>query len=90
MHNNADSSDKAQGNITTQEPELFLEYSLLLSDEETDILTQLTSADHVAQEMEQKLDAVLDNLDRLLAELDSGDMDGSRENSENESGSREG
>jgi hypothetical protein len=29
-------------------------------------------------------------LDRLLAELDSGDMDGSRENSENESGSREG
>jgi hypothetical protein len=61
--------------ITTQEIEVHLENAtLLLEDEDTEILTRLHGADGVAHEMEQKLDAVLSDLDKLLAQLDSGDM----------------
>ena len=45
----------------------------LLRDEDFEILSQLDSADGVAQDMDQKLDAVLTDLDRLLAQLESGD-----------------
>lgn len=46
----------------------------MLEDEDNEILSKLKSANDVAQEMEQKLDSVLNDLDRLLGQLDSGDM----------------
>ncbi len=43
----------------------------LLGDEDiTELFNRLSTADDVAQEMEQKLDAVLENLDKLLDILD--------------------
>jgi hypothetical protein len=59
---------------TTQEVEILLENATeLLRDEDVEVLTQLNNADHIAQDMEQKLDAVLSDLDRLLEQLDSED-----------------
>ena len=58
----------------THEVESLLENATeLLRDEDFEILSQLNSADGVAQDVEQKLDAVLTDLDRLLAQLDPGD-----------------
>lgn len=77
--------------VRTREIEIFENTTALLGDEDIEILTRLECADDVAQEMEQKLDAVLGDLDRLLAQLDSGDEKESivvsRDNPENESAS---
>lgn len=64
----------ADDNATTQEIEILENSTALLGGEDNEILTRLKCADDVAQEMEQKLDEVLSHLDRLLAELDSGDV----------------
>jgi 3-dehydroquinate synthase class II len=67
---------------TTQDVEIPLENATaLLRDEDVEVLAQLNSADDVAQNMEEKLDAVLSDLDRLLAQLESGDMNGPTLNS---------
>jgi hypothetical protein len=49
----------------------LVEDSSLLGDEDiTELFNHLRTADDVAQEMEQKLDAILENLDKLLDVLD--------------------
>jgi hypothetical protein len=50
-----------------------LESASELLKEDVEILTQLNSANAVAQNMEHQLDAVLGDLEMLLAQLDSGD-----------------
>jgi len=76
---------------TTHEVETLLENATeLLRDEDFEILSQLNSADGVAQDMEQKLDAVLTDLDRLLARLEPGEpIPGSNEKPKNEIASEE-
>ena len=59
---------------TIQEIEILLENATELLKDDVEILTQLNGVDDVARDMEQKLDTVLNDLDRLLAQLDSGDM----------------
>lgn len=49
----------------------LLEDRLLIGDEDiTELFNRLSAADDAAQKMEQKLDAVLENLDKLLDVLD--------------------
>lgn len=56
--------------------------SMLEGEDVSDLLFRLSTAHDVAQEVEQKLDAVLENLDRLLGMLDSDACPDEPKNSE--------
>ena len=45
--------------------------SMLEGEDVSDLLSRISAAHNVAQEVEQKLEAVLENLDSLLGALDS-------------------